>query len=263
MNPGISPTVQARIALTGLLVALLISFAWRQARGQTPSPEAATGMDQAVALLTEARLRFQNVRDYECRLLKRERVKGTLLPESEFEMKVRNNPFSVYLRCESPKDDKGLEICYVAGRDHGMMRVQPNGLLGIIGFVSIDPRDSRAFEKNRHCITEAGIGNLLESTARYWDMERRLNKTLVHVTNDGLGGRTCTRIETIHPDRNAGAFYGYRCVLWLDNKTHLPAGAATYDWPRPAGPEGGDLLEWYRYSDLRCNVGLGDDAFPR
>ncbi len=133
------------------------------------------------------------------------------------------------------------------------MRVHVTGVLGILGFLSVDPHDPRAFEKNRHCITEAGLGNLLESTARYWDMERRLNKTVVHITDDKLGGRACTRIETIHPDRDGGAFYGYRCVLWLDKATHLPAGAETYDWPRRGGSEGGDLLEWY--------IGLDDEMF--
>jgi hypothetical protein len=220
-------------------------------------------MDQAIALLTEARQSFQNVRDYECRLLKRERVKGELLPESTMTMRVRNKPLSVYLRCDSPEADKGLEVCYVAGRNQGMMRVHPTGLLGLIGFVSLDPRDPRAFEKNRHCITEAGLGSLLESTARYWDMERHLRKTLVRISNDELDGRSCTRIETVHPDRNAGSFYGYRCVLWLDKTTHLPVGAETYDWPRRGDAEGGDLLEWYRYRDLRSNIGLGDDAFPQ
>ena len=220
-------------------------------------------MDQAIALVTEARKHFQDVRDYQCRLIKRERVNGDLLPESVMTMRVRNKPFSIYLCCETPKADQGLEVCFVAGRNDGKMVVHPNGLLGIFGFLSLDTHDRRALEKNRHCITDAGLGNLLESTARYWDMERRLDKTVVRITDAELGGRKCTRIETIHPDRNAGAFYGYRCVLWLDKETHLPAGAETYDWPRGEGPEGGDLLESYRFGNLRCNIGLDDDAFPQ
>jgi len=263
MNLEKHPATPARFVLVAFLAMLPGSFALVQtALGQSAPADTPTGMDRAIALLTEARLHFQNVRDYECRLLKRERVNGVLLPESVMTMKVRNKSLSVYLRCESPNADKGLEVCYVDGRNHGMMRVHPVGMLGIVGFWSVDPRDPRAFEKNRHCITEAGLGNLLESTARYWEMERRLNKTLVRITDDELGGHTCTRIETIHPDRNAGSFYGYRCVLWLDKATHLPVGAETYDWPRRGGPEEGDLLEWYRYLDLRCNIGLGDDAFP-
>ncbi len=153
-----------------------------------------------------------------------------------------------------------MQVCYVAGRNRGMMRVHPAGLFGIFGFVSVDPHDPRAFERNRHCITDAGIGTLLEGTARYWEMERRLNKTHVRITDDVLYGRPCTRIETSHPDRNAGSFYGYRCVLWLDKETLLPGGSETYDWPRGHAQDG-ELLESYRYLGLRCNVGLSDAVF--
>jgi hypothetical protein len=52
-------------------------------------------------------------------------------------------------------------------------------------------------------------------------------------------------------------------VLWLDKKTHLPLGAETYDWPHGGGPEGGELLESYRYLNLRSNLGLSDDTFRR
>jgi hypothetical protein len=141
------------------------------------------------------------------------------------------------------------------------MRVHPNGLFGIFGFVSLSPRDPRALEKNRHCITEAGLDNLLESTARSWAMERRLNKTQVEIAADVINGRACTRIVTIHPDRNAGSFYGYRCVLWIDEATLLPVGAETYDWPRSGTSGGGDLLERYRFLDIRCNIGLNDNVF--
>lgn len=254
--------VSACLGIIGLLGLMIGNLALVQsALGQSARAESLTDMDRAIALLDEARRHFRNVHDYECRSLKRERVQGELLPQSAMVMRVRNEPFSVYLRCESPDAEKGLEVCYVAGRNRGMMRVHPTGFLSIFGFQSLDPHDPRAFEKNRHCITEAGLGNILESTARYWEMERRLNKTQVRIADETLCGRACTRIETIHPDRYAGAYYGYRCVLWLDKTTHLPVGVETYDWPRPGSAEGGDLLEWYRYLDLRCNIGLGDDAF--
>ncbi len=218
-------------------------------------------LDQAMSLLNQARQQFQAVQDYECRLVKRERIKGKLLPESVLTMKVRNNPLGIYLHCESPEADRGLEVCFVEGRNKGMMRVQPAHIKGVLGFWSVDIRDSRAFEKSRHCITEAGLGNLLESTARYWEMEQRQNGTLVRITDDALNGRACTRIETLHPDCTAGSYYGYHCVLWLDKETHLPAGAETYDWPKAGSDPGGDLLEAYRFENLRCNIGLNDKSF--
>jgi hypothetical protein len=230
---------------------------------QSPPVSSQIDIDKAIALLSEARRHFQNVRDYECRSINRERVNGTMMPESEIAMKVRTSPFSVYIHCNSPDSDQGMEICYVEGRNQGKMRVHPAGIQGVLGFWSVDVHDPRVYEKNRHCIAEAGIGNLLECTARYWEMERRLKKTVVHITDEAISGRACTRIETIHPDRYAGSFYGYRCVLWLDKATHLPIGAETYDWPRQGSPAGGDLLESYRFLDLHCNVGLGDDTFDR
>ena len=78
---------------------------------------------------------------------------------------------------KAPSADKGLEVCYVEGRNQGMMRVHPAGCWACWVSGRWIRTIRRAFEKNRHCITEAGLGNLLESTARYWDMERRLNKT--------------------------------------------------------------------------------------
>jgi hypothetical protein len=251
-----------RTGWIAVLTVFVATFALsRPAHAQSSSVSASADMDRAIALLNEARQQFCNVRDYECKVLTRERIDGRLQPEGLMTMRVRNAPLSVYVRCENGSDS-GLEACYVEGRNAGMMRVRPGGIVGFLGYWSIDPHDPRAMEKSRHCINEAGIGHLLDSTARYWEMERRLNKTLVRFLEAEIDGRPCTGIETIHPDRNAGSFYGYRCVLWLDKATHLPVGAENYDWPRQGGPEGGELLEWYRYMDVRWNVGLGNDAFP-
>src|SRR5262249_33961462 len=139
--------------------------------------------------------------------------------------------------------------------------VHPPHMKGLLGFWSVDPRDPRAFETNRHCITEAGLDNLLESTARYWDMEKRLSKTVVRIADDEINGRPCDRVETIHREGDRRLFYGYHCVLWLDKITHLPVGAETYDWPQASNAGMCDLLESYRYLYLRCNIGLTDRVF--
>src|SRR3974390_2363063 len=68
-------------------------------------------MDQAIELLNEARRQFRAVMDYECLLRKQERVNGVLLPESAMTLKVRNKPFSLYLHCDSPEAEKGMEVC--------------------------------------------------------------------------------------------------------------------------------------------------------
>ena len=90
-----------------------------------------------------------------------------------------------------------------------------------------------------------------------------MNRTEVRIADYRFAGRPCTRIETIHPDRSSGNYYAYRCVLCLDKVTRLPVRVEAYDWPRPGGPAGGDVLECYSYLNMRCNVGADDDEFNR
>jgi hypothetical protein len=240
------------------LLAWLSGFSCPRALAEPPP---AATMEQALALLAEAQRQFQGVQDYACTVVKRERVRGELQPENVMTLLARNRPLSVYLRWQAPRSLEGMEVCYVAGANRGQMRVHPVGLVGIIGFVSLDPCDPRALKDNRHPVTEAGLGNLLNGTARHWEQEKRWNKTVVHIADREFHGRLCTWIETVHPDPSAGSFYAYRCILCLDKATHLPVHSAAYDRPRPGGDPGGDLLESYDYLDLRCNVGLPDETF--
>src|SRR5262249_52502786 len=154
-------------------------------------------------LIARAGAAYAGVRDYTCLLIKRETLGGRLSPDAVMTMKVRTRPFSVYLRWHAPRDLAGQEVCYVAGRNNGQMRVHPNGLLGALGFVSLDVNDPRARETSRHSITEAGIGNLIERYAQGWQMERRLGRTQVRLGTYGYNGRRCTRVETIHPPGSA------------------------------------------------------------
>ena len=107
-----------------------------------------TTIDEAISLLAETQRRFQAVQDYECTLVKRERVGGRLLPVHVMTVKVRNDPLSVSIRWQAPQSKKGQEVCYFAGKNNGKMRVHLAGLLGIIGFVSVEPLDPRVQGKS-------------------------------------------------------------------------------------------------------------------
>jgi hypothetical protein len=216
-------------------------------------------MDAPLRLLADARQAFQEVHDYTCLLIKRERIRGQLQADNVVAMKVRNQPFSVYLRWQEPRSMAGQESCYVAGRNDNMMRVHPTGLAGIAGWVTLDPRDPRVLEHSRHSITEAGIGNLLERFGQRWEEERRLNQTQVHIADYEYNKRPCTRVETMHPP--GGTFLFYRTVVYFDKETHLPIRVENYAWPQQRGGPNGELVEVYSYVDLRLNVQLRDDDF--
>lgn len=225
-----------------------------------PTPAEPSPMDEPIRLLSEARKTFQGVRDYTCLFIKREKLGGHLQPENQIAMKVRTQPFSVHLKWLSPKAQVGQEACYVAGKNRGMMRVRSPGLLGAVGWVSIEPTDPRVQQNSRHSITEAGIGNLIERFTTGWEQERRHGLTQVRVGEFEFNKRRCTRVETIHPPTGHGEkFTSYRNVLYFDKETTLPVRIEVYDWPR--GGTEGELIEVYSYINLRTNVGLGDESF--
>jgi hypothetical protein len=231
------------------------------AKAAAPSATPASPMDEPIRLITEARKAYQNVRDYTCLLVKRERINGVMpAADSVMDMRVRVQPFSVYLRWMQPRTDAGQEVCYVAGRNDGKMRVHPKGVLGAVGFVSMDVDDPRAKQTSRRNISEAGIGNLIERFAKGWEIERRLNVTQVSVAEYEYNRRRCTRVETIHPTNPEGKFHYYRTLLYFDKETHLPIRLECYDWPRRQG-ETGDLVEVYSFANMRLNVGLSDKVF--
>jgi len=228
------------------------------------APSAAAGagsLDLPLRLIAEARRSYQDVKDYTCLFIKRERLRGQVQPENLVDMKIRTQPFSVYLRWLTPAPTAGQEVCYVAGRNNGMMRVHSAGLLGTVGFVSMDPRDPRAMETSRHSITEAGIGNLIERYGQGWELERRLNRTQVRIQEYEYNRRRCTRVETIHADSAGQQIPFYRSVVYFDKENHLPIRVENYDWPRPGGDPAGGLVESYSYVNLRLNTGLSDAVF--
>ncbi len=226
----------------------------------SPAADSGNPMDEPLRLLAQARENFAKVRDYSCTMIKRERLNGQLSPDNIILMKVRNQPFSVYLRWVEPKAMVGQEVCYVAGKNEGKMRVKSPGLLGAVGFVSLDPNDERARKSSRHTITEAGIGNLLDRYQTGWEAERKLNQTQVRIGEYEYNKRRCTRVETSLKVNPEGKLPYQRTVVYFDKELGLPIRVECYDWPRLAG-EAGELVEVYSYVNLKLNVGLPEDVF--
>jgi hypothetical protein len=259
------------ISLWGALATLgalaLAAFLAEPASSQVPPPPVVhpagpvPPLDQALRHLYEARAAYQNVRDYTCLFVKREQVRGVMMPENVMTMKVRARPYSVYFRWQAPKNLEGQEACFVTGANNGQMRVHTTGLASVAGWVSIDPRDPRALKDSRHTINESGIGNLIEKYIERWELEKKIGRTEVRIADYDFAKRRCTRIEAIHPGSQPGQYYSYRGVLYIDKETKLPIRSECYDWPRPGGPPDGALLECFSYVDLKFNVNLPPNAF--
>ncbi|MFL5328335.1 MAG: DUF1571 domain-containing protein [Gemmataceae bacterium] len=226
--------------------------------GQQSSPLVA-----AAQLLNEAQTSFARVNDYTGMFYKQERVNGQLNPEQTIQIRVRQQPFSVYLKWNGPQKFVGQEACFVSGKNSNMVRVKAaTGLASAIGWVSIDPKGPRATANDRHSITDFGIGHLIERMTRNVDEYRKQppDQTQITFGEYRFLQKACVRMETTHRT-NTGQFYAARTVIYFDKETRLPVRAEAYDWPKAGGTQGGDLLECYSYVDMKFNVGLTDAAF--
>lgn len=230
--------------------------------GAAVRPPAASPLDEPLRLVGLAQQAYQGVRDYTCLLVKKERMGGEDPEDNVVLMSVRTEPFSVALKWDQPRKLKGQEVCYVAGRNNGQMRVRSTGALGVFGFVSIDPSDPRARQTSRHSITEAGIGNLINRFATSWQSERKLNRAQVNMAEYDYAGRRCIRVETTYPQSASSELQNQRTVVYFDKENHLPIRVECYDWPRYNG-DPGSLLEVFSFANLRLNVGLSDAVFNK
>jgi hypothetical protein len=222
----------------------------------------ANPMDEAIRVLTEARKAYAAVQDYTCVLIKKEKMGDQAPVENVMAMKVRTEPFAVNLKWMEPKSLSGQEAVYVAGKNDGKMRVRSAGVLGAVGFLSLDLNDARAKQTSKHSIAEAGIGNLLERYSTGWEREREWQLTQVKIAEYDYNKRRCLRVETTHPTNPDGRFLFFRNVTFFDKETKLPIRVECYDWPQREGaaPE---LVEVYSYVNMKLNVGLGDDVFNK
>jgi len=225
----------------------------------TPSPEATTDpITQAKAIIAESRARYQQVRDYTCTFFKRERVNGQMTPQFVMAMKFRAKPHSVYFKFVKPKP--GREAIYIAGRNGGKALVHDVGIGKLLaGTLALDPRSRRAMEDNRHPITDAGLGHMIDELHQRWESEMKHGETLVTLRPVQVGTRHCTMVESTHPGKSPNYLF-HKVKVYIDRENGLPIRFEAYDWPRRPGaaPE---LVEEYSYVNLRLNPNLRESEF--
>jgi Protein of unknown function (DUF1571) len=209
--------------------------------------------------IADCRARYIHVQDYTCTFYKRERITGRLSDYHIMAMKARARPLSIYFKFQQP--NAGREAIYVAGQHGGHILAHDVGIGKLVaGTLVLDPHGSRAMEGCLHPVTDAGIGNLIDTVYERWNAEMKPGETQVAVhLNAHVGARACTLIESTHPQRNPRYLF-YRAKVYIDHEHGLPIRFEAYDWPRRPGaaPE---LVEEYTYLNLLLNPGLSERDF--
>lgn len=206
--------------------------------------------------------RLKEVSDYTGRLTKQERYKGNLLPEEVMAVKIREEPFSVYIRHLSPESKNGQEAIYVEGQNDGKLVAHAVGAGAFLGTIKLDPNGWLAMMDNLHPITDIGLRNLVRQLLEMADKKRDyFLKCKITIIEDGeLNGRPC-RILDLRSPQPAADFRMAIARIYFDKEWQVPVRYEAFDFP-PGDDQGEPILmERYTWSDLKFNVGLTDRDF--
>lgn len=202
----------------------------------------------------------RDIKDYTCMMAKRERVGGKLLEQEIMFLKVRHQPFSVYIYFMAPAAKKGQEAIYVEGLNDGKLWGHGVGIRKIAGTVSLKPDSMLAMQDQRYPITEIGILNLSRRLIEVAEQDKQYGECEVKFfRNAKIDGRACTCLQVVHPVPRKN-FRFHMAQVFIDDEWNVPVRYVAFDWP---DKEGGKpvLLEEYTYYKLKFNVGLTDADF--
>lgn len=211
----------------------------------------------------------QDVHDYQGKLIKRERIGGSLGAEVQMEFKIRTArdasadhpaaPLSAYLKFLEPWSARGREVIWVEGKNNNKLIGHEGGFKNLLR-VELEPRGVLAMMDNKYPITEIGLTKLAEKLIEKGERDREVGLCEVQILDDQkVGDRPCQLIQVTHPDRDQ-RFDFHIAQIFIDTQRQIPLRYAAFLWPEKEGAEP-PLEEEYTYLNVELNVGLTDSDF--
>ena len=185
---------------------------------------------------------------------KQERINGKLLPEQTYFLKVRHDPFAIYMKCLKPVN--GRELIYAEGQNDNQVIAHSTGLSRLlVPRLKIPTNHALIMAESRHPMNEAGLGNLIRKMIHYREMDLADpdSVTILDRTTSS-DGKAWLRSTHLHPVYRPERPLGETEVLY-DPRTRLPLRFIGYDRPGPGQTEK-TLGERYSYDDLVLGADL-------
>lgn len=231
-------------------------------------------LDSVLDFARREQLYLRNtVRDFTCRLVKRERIEGVLQDHQYIDMRVREEvsdggrvlqPFSIYLQFVGPAKVAGRRVLYITGRNDGKIMVRNGGKHFDYVVVNLDPESDTAREESLMPITQTGFNQILAQMIGILERHQRVDPTGANTKVERIEGaklnkRLCTVVRITHPLQQKGLEF-HVANVFVDQELHVPVRVDIASWPKhPENPS--PLLAEYTYTDLKINVNLPDNAF--
>jgi hypothetical protein len=215
----------------------------------------------------------QTVRDFTCRVTKRERIDGELQDYHHIDMRVREQthaggqmtrPLSVLLEFLGPSDVEGRRALFVAGENDNKLLVRKGGRRFGYLVVDVDPFGPSVKRESLMPITEIGFSQLLDRTIRTLQQDVAAdpsggNTIVEHITTATINGRPCQMLRITHPLRRDGLQF-FSASMSIDSELHVPVRFDVYDWPAASGQQP-PLMAEFTYTNVTLNANLDDAIF--
>jgi hypothetical protein len=261
----------------------------QQASNQTPTrqqvtarrpvtPKAETNREHPIASVLDYARREQaylreSLRDFTCRLIKRELINDVLQDFQYIDMWGREEirqgdrilqPMSIFLLFEAPKNVAGRRVLYVEGQNEGKMLVRNGGRHFEYVVVNVDPNGDSAREESLVPITQTGFNRILAQMIQILERDVQIdpagqNTKVERIVGAKINKRPCSVVRITHPQKQEGLEF-HIANVFVDDELHVPVRVDLSLWPTHSGQKPPILAE-YTYTDLKLNVGIPDSVF--
>jgi hypothetical protein len=234
----------------------------RPLAGTTAKP--AGKLDEVKRVYGLCKQKWDGLKDYEARLVRREVIAGKEAPTEEMIFRFRKEPYSVHTK-NIGGAGKGREVLYVAGPGAKMHIVTGEGdnrLVGAGFYTQVSPDDRMVTAKSRHKITEGAVGRTVEmlgkaiakAEAGQFDGLKSMGKVQRKEYADPVEG-----IEAIlPPGQDPELPKGGRREVYFDANPQSPS----YGLPLLIRLLDGDReLEYYAFSQYKVPANFTDADF--
>jgi hypothetical protein len=228
----------------------------------TPEQRAEQNLAKKIELLKKGMAFLQATPDYTAQFMKRELVNGELLEEQTMAMKVRHEPFSIYLKWLD--GDAGREVMYVDGVNDGKMLVHSGtGWKSRLPAILMEPDSTLAMQEARYPVTRAGMLALADTIIGFnqKDLESKSFSHCHHLEDQLVGNRSCHCFVLEYKDRAANGDYRKSMTL-IDKEWCIPLYIKNFGWPADDVKRSEEeldeltLLEHYVYTDVKFRAAL-------
>jgi len=220
---------------------------------ESSTPAAASPREQYRALLTQAEESLRRFTGYTATFVQQVRKGDNLLDAEEVQIKLRHEPFSVYMDF----GQKGLQVLYVDGANDGrLLARKTRGLFQRT--LRLEPTSRIAMLTNRQPVTELGLLGLVLKAERIMDACPPNADIRFETGAAEVAGETVRQYTVTFGSPDVQETYS-KCLVCFRTGEPLPVCITCYGWSDDGAP--GELIEHYCYRDVHFDAVLADADF--